>query len=235
MSHGSAPLRGLVLSFSRLRAPGNSPIPVMFVNGLDHGACWKPELHLNTKGHKETLVPRQPGNTNAVKFGVYSPRLIGARAQEIAAGLVSLFELSPTQQLAAKEVASCMALIEAIDSDIQERGILDRGAKARPLLDLRLRYSARLERWLDKFSSSMDRDWRSRELPEANRNDYVRELQHIALGHDPTAATRDRLVALKELLRIDVAAKETDGGGVRVQMFFSEDPNKPARMVKVED
>jgi hypothetical protein len=39
---------------------------------------------MNNDGHPETLVASQPGNANALKHGVHSPRLIQARAAEIA-------------------------------------------------------------------------------------------------------------------------------------------------------
>jgi hypothetical protein len=38
---------------------------------------------MNKGGHPETLVASQPGNANALKHGVHSPRLIQARATEI--------------------------------------------------------------------------------------------------------------------------------------------------------
>lgn len=40
--------------------------------------------------------------------------------------------------------------------------------------------------------------------PRAEFADYVRELQRIALGHDPSGSARDRLTALKELLKLGV-------------------------------
>ena len=42
---------------------------------------------MNKRGHPETLVASQLGNTNALKHGVHSPRLIQARAAEIATEL----------------------------------------------------------------------------------------------------------------------------------------------------
>jgi hypothetical protein len=157
---------------------------------------------MNVDGHKETLVAGHPGNTNAVKFGVHSPRLIGDRAREIAGGLMQSFEFTPAEKVAVTEAARWIALLEAIDNDLDERGIVDRRGKERYLLELRVRVSARLERWLDKFAGAMDRDWRNTEVPKAEREDYVRELQRIALGADPHARTQDRLTALKQLVAL---------------------------------
>jgi hypothetical protein len=44
-----------------------------------HGRTWS----MNRKGHRETLVSRQPGNRNAVKHGAYSKRLKAPRVAEV--------------------------------------------------------------------------------------------------------------------------------------------------------
>ena len=45
--------------------------------------------------------------------------------------------------------------------------------------------------------------------PRAEFADYVRALQRIALGQDPTASARDRLTALKELLKLGKSGTST--------------------------
>ncbi len=65
---------------------------------------------MNRRGHPKTMVASQPGNENAVKHGVHSPRLIQARAAEIASELARSFAFSPTQRLAVHEAARCMAI-----------------------------------------------------------------------------------------------------------------------------
>jgi len=181
---------------------------------------------MNVDGHKETLVARHPGNTNAVKFGVHSPRLIGDRAREIAGGLMQSFEFTPAEKVAVTEAARWIALLEAIDNDLDERGIVDRRGKERYLLELRVRVSARLERWLDKFAGAMERHWRNIEVPKAEREDYVRELQRIALGADPHARTQDRLTALKQLVALDQSSKTEV-----VQVYFGPRPAQPGDIV----
>src|SRR3954454_10344442 len=80
------------------------------------------KVQMNTRGHPESLVASQPGNLNAVKQGVHSPRLIVARAAEVVAELTRSFEFSPTEQIAVGEAARCIAVLEAIDRDIDQRG-----------------------------------------------------------------------------------------------------------------
>ena len=81
---------------------------------------------MNKRGNPETLVSAQPGNMNAVRQGAHSPRLIQARAAEIAAELTQSFAFSPTQRLAVHEATRCMAILEAIDRDLDERGLEDK-------------------------------------------------------------------------------------------------------------
>jgi hypothetical protein len=152
---------------------------------------------VNPKGHKSTLVARHDGNTNAVKFGVYSDRLIDVRAVEITDELEKSGALGLIGSLAVQEAARCVALLEAIDQDLAERGVVDKKGNARSLLDLRLRVSTRLERWLDRVQAEADS-----EPLKSERADYIRELQRIALGRDRGARTQDRLNAIKQLLRV---------------------------------
>jgi len=161
---------------------------------------------MNRRGNPETLVAAQPGNLNAVKRGVHSPRLIQACAAELEGELTRSFEFSPTQRLAVHEVARCMAILEAIDRDLDERGLEDKRGKPRYLLNHRWRVSRQLDHWLGKISDAVARQAAAGEQPPAAElTDYVRELQRIALGHDPSASARDRLGALKELVRLDAA------------------------------
>jgi hypothetical protein len=159
---------------------------------------------MNKRGHPETLVASQPGNANALKHGVHSPRLIQARAAEIASELTQSFEFSPAQRLAVYEASRCMAILEAIDRDLDERGLVDKGGKPRYLLNHRWRVSRQLDHWLEKISEAIQRQSaEEEEPPRAEFADYVRELQRIALGHDPSGSARERLAALRELLKLE--------------------------------
>jgi hypothetical protein len=74
------------------------------------------------------------------------------------------------------------------------------------LLNHRSRISRQLEQWLTKISAAIERQAASGQAPpRAEFADYVRELQRIALGQDPTGSARDRLAALKELLKLGAA------------------------------
>ncbi len=180
---------------------------------------------MNKRGNLGTLVAAQPGNANAVRHGVHSPRLIEARAAEIATELTHSFPFSPTQRLAAQEAARCMAILEAIDRDLDQRGLEDKTGKPRYLLNHRWRASRQLDHWLAKISDTIQRQSAAGQPPPAAaRADYVRELERIALGHDPSASARDRLTALKELLTLDAHP------GQVLQVSFGPDPGMDCEM-----
>jgi hypothetical protein len=157
---------------------------------------------MNKHGNPKSLVASHPGNLNAVKQGVHSPRLIQTRAAEIATELTQSFEFSPAERLAAHEAARCIAILEAIDRDLDQRGLVDKEGQPRYLLNHRSRTSRQLEHWLEKVSAAIEREATSEQASRGDFPDYVRALQRIALGQDPTATARDRLAALEELLEL---------------------------------
>jgi hypothetical protein len=160
-------------------------------------------LQMNKRGNPQSLVASHPGNLNAAKQGVHSPRLIQARAAEIAGELTQSFEFSPAERLAVQEAARCIAILEAIDRDLDQRGLVDKDGTPRYLLNHRSRTSRQLEQWLERVSAAIERNTASEpEPPRADFPDYVRALQRIALGNDTTATARDQLAALKELLKL---------------------------------
>jgi hypothetical protein len=160
---------------------------------------------MNRRGYPQTLVASHPGNLNAAKNGVHSPRLIQARAVEIADELAAGYEFTPAERLAVHEAARCIAILEAIDRDLDERGLVDRDGSPRYLLNHRSRTSRHLEHWLERVTVAVERQTTSQPEPtRADFPDYVRALQRIALGQEPTATARDQLAALKELLKLGI-------------------------------
>jgi hypothetical protein len=154
---------------------------------------------MNKRGNPESLVVSHPGNLNAVKQGVHSSRLIQARAAEIATELTQSFEFSPAERRAVQEAARCIAILEAIDRDFDERGLVDAEGAPRYLLNHCSRISRQLEQWLQKISAAIERSPASEPEPlRADLPEYVRALQGIALGRDSTATARDRLAALRD-------------------------------------
>src|SRR6266516_6968415 len=158
---------------------------------------------MNKRGNPRSLVAAQPGNLNAVKQGVHSPRLIQKRAAEIAAELVDSADFLPPERLAVHEASRCIAILEAIDRDLDERGLVDKAGEPRYLLNHRARASRQLEQWLAKVSAAIERQSAREQTPVRGEfADYVQALQQIALGRDPTATSGERLVALKQLLSL---------------------------------
>jgi hypothetical protein len=75
--------------------------------------------------------------------------------------------------------------------------------KPRYLLNHRWRVSRQLDHWLAKITEATQRQSANEEQPRGEFADYVRALQRIALGQEPTGTARDRLTALKELLKLE--------------------------------
>ena len=177
---------------------------------------------MNREGNKENLVASHPGNTNAVKKGVHSPRFIEARAAEIKKELASSFDLSPDRLVAAHEVARNMAILEAIDRDLDERGLVGKGGKPSYLLDMRLRVSRQLDHWLAKLAPEMERQRAADEVASVGREEYLRELRIIGLGHDPEARPADRVKVLFELLRMEESGVTSPAGQQRPRWSLDE-------------
>src|SRR5438034_2779651 len=112
---------------------------------------------MNERGNPSSLVASHPGNLNAAKQGVHSPRLIQARAAEIASELTESYEFSPLERLAVQEAARSTAILEAIDRDLDQRGLVDKQGKPRYLLNHRSRTSRQLQQWLEKVSVAVER------------------------------------------------------------------------------
>jgi hypothetical protein len=130
-----------------------------------------------------------------------------------------------------------MALLEAIDHDLDERGLVDKGGKPRYLLNHRSRIARQLDHWLGKISEAIERQAAAEEeSPAPERADYVRELERIALGRDPIASTRDRVAALKELLKVDAAkAVQLKNQTVTLLVRRDEEGNETIEYVEVDE
>jgi hypothetical protein len=142
-----------------------------------------------------------------LRTGVHSPRVIEARATEIVAELESAVELDAMGKIALWALARLMAVIEAIDRDLSDRGLTDRKGEERYLLKLRERSLRQLDQAMERVSEAQARVRKDRIIDSASdvvgeRVDYIRALQVIALGHDPDARLRDRLAAIKSLLEL---------------------------------
>jgi hypothetical protein len=158
---------------------------------------------MNAKGTPSNLVAAHPGNLNALRSGAHSPRLIAARAAEIISEFEGVDRLDDEVRVALRELARLEALIEAIDRDLDDRGVTDRDGNERYLLQRRERYSRQLMETTKRVAESRARAPRT--APDdvvGEARDYVRQLQAIALGYDLDASVSERIAALKLLLAL---------------------------------
>jgi hypothetical protein len=64
------------------------------------------------------LVQSHRENTNALRHGLYSPRLLDERAREIVDALLTLDHVSLLDVFGVEEIASCIAALETIDGEL---------------------------------------------------------------------------------------------------------------------
>jgi hypothetical protein len=149
------------LSLMVRRSQSHRPAGVILSLHPSDRGCW-----MNKRGNPKSLVASQPGNLNAVKQGVHSPRLIRARAAEIASELTESFEFSPAERLAVHEAARCIAILEATAISISVDSSTGRGSPgiSSPTVP-ELRASSRTG-WTGCRRQSSDRP-RPRRLPRA--------------------------------------------------------------------
>ena len=103
---------------------------------------------MNSKGHPQTLQARQPGNTNARRSGVYSPRFVAEVAQPLVDEVMAASHVQPIDRFAAEEAGRLRAIIALADDDLFRNGLTNRKGEPRLLLRDRLRASKQLERYL---------------------------------------------------------------------------------------
>ena len=164
---------------------------------------------MNDRGHPATLRAAQPGNRNAVKGGIYSPRMRAARADEIraAAGGVSTLELVTAAVRA--EVPRLGKLRDALSQDIALHGPSTRAGAWRGQWAQWSSVSGQLEKLEVSWATAEQTD----ECGLDNRS-----------AADPTEGTlREELVsflALRELLDLDIEHRgvSTRCGGERRQV-----------------
>lgn len=107
----------------------------------------------NPDGHPESLQASHPQNLAAVRSGAFSRtgRVLAPRAAEVAEAILSVGHVDGLDQLGAEEIGSLVALVEALDRELDKRGPVTRDGGPRKILELRLRASGRLERWLSAY------------------------------------------------------------------------------------
>ena len=133
----------------------------------------------NRKGHPQTLVASHPGNAHHLTSGLCSRsgRVLAPRAHKIGNELMQLPHVHPIDRVAAEEIGSLVARLEAIDKDLDERGHFGR-AGAQSLLQYRSRLSGSLQSWLDRFGATprARADWAAR-LATAGNGTVAEQLR----------------------------------------------------------
>ena len=129
-------------------------------------------IAMNPKGHSANLVAEHPGNTNALRSGAHSPRLIEARAAEIVEDIGIANELDAMGKVSLWTLGRQLAVLEFIEQDLSERGFTDRNGKERYLIQRRERNVRLANEALDRVLEAQARarkqlmiDSRSSDIP----------------------------------------------------------------------
>ncbi len=155
---------------------------------------------MNPKGNSENLTAAHPGNTNAVKSGVHSPRLIQERAGQIVENSTFSVELDALGQLALNELARISATIEAMERDLDERGLTDKSGDERYLLRRRDSMARRFGEAHDRLLTAVERAQKRDNTVNARASvppEPLAQLRALASGTHPEADIRDQIAALK--------------------------------------
>ena len=102
------------------------------------------------------LIPAHPQNLSAVKSGIYSRtgRVLAPRAEAIADELMTLPHVHALDRIAAEEIGSVLAHLEAIDADLARRGPTAAAGARKTLLEHKARLSRELRTWLREFGGT---------------------------------------------------------------------------------
>ncbi|UGS36099.1 hypothetical protein [Capillimicrobium parvum] len=121
---------------------------------------------MNQTGHPQTLQAVQLGNRNAEQHGLYAGpgRELDPLAQEVADWLMQARHTEPLDLMAAIEIGKLAVLIDRVDTALGD-GVVERKGQPRGLIDMRIRLSSRLEKWLRQFG-----------LTPAARADFAKAL-----------------------------------------------------------
>jgi hypothetical protein len=124
--------------------------------------------------HPNLLDGAPEGNTNALRHGLYASTVehLEPRFRELVDAIMAEPHTVDADVIGATEIAKLTAMVEAIDKDLEERGLTTKG-EARTMIDLRLRASRQLRDALAAFGFT----------PKA-RAEWLRDLASGSLADD---------------------------------------------------
>jgi hypothetical protein len=109
---------------------------------------------MNKQGHVETLVAAHPGNTNAAKTGVFSPRTRAPRVAELEAAIGGMSAAEVCLDIARRDLAGVTTLVEALDAALAN-SVVGRRRQVSDLVRMRLRASTVLRGALLEYSAAV--------------------------------------------------------------------------------
>jgi hypothetical protein len=118
-----------------------------------------------------------------LKHGVYSAngRALAPRAEQIAAALMEIPHAQPLDLLAAQEIGSLLATLEAIDRALSDGRVENKRGQVRHLLDVKARLSRQLREGLREFGATpaARAEWAARLAQPSVRERVEAKLREI--------------------------------------------------------
>ena len=123
----------------------------------------------------------QHGNSHNARHGAYSPRLREGRARAVADEILAAPHTVPLDEYGALEIGRLLALCQALDVALAQRGVTGAQGRVRDLVDVRLRASRRLAEWLDRYG-----------MTPKGRAEWARQLAQGGLAAEIARRRKER-------------------------------------------
>jgi hypothetical protein len=157
---------------------------------------------MNADGNPATLRAAHPGNRNAMKTGVYSPRARAERVAEIRGAAEGRSTFALAVAAVREERRGLDDLRDALDAEIAEHGLSTRSGAAREQVTQRSSVIRQLER--------LDRNWTTSEPIDSAEIEHDVDVE-VAIAD----ALREQLLgllSLRDLLDLDVQERGVSTG-----------------------
>lgn len=158
---------------------------------------------MNKSGTPENLRARHPGNTSAVKSGIYSPRIREEKTREVLLWLEKRPVNDVLEDVTVLEFAGLVGLYRQLFADVETHGAVDSRGRVRRSAELMLSTSRRIESLIGRIPDSTPGVENSGE--KAARSDGAPSLEQerydalTSLAFDRRSPCSTQIDALKDL------------------------------------
>lgn len=157
---------------------------------------------MNDKGSPENLIAAHPGNRNALKSGMYSPRVQEERAREVRSWLQQASLSQLLDELVLSECEKLLSLRNLLEAAIDAHGVTDRRGEMRDIVKARLSISRRIDNLVERIASVVPQedDGEAAIKPQPGSDKYRDRYEaRKGLAFDPKVPCNVRIDAIQDL------------------------------------